>query len=182
MKRIVIALVAILGLSACNTGINNDGSVPGDGTQVFRISGNLANKVTFRHLDAVNAIRQARGLQPVQLDAVLSAAARQHSADMSRQNRPWHFGSDGSSPFDRLARIGYQGRFEGQNVSETFEDDFHTLDAWMNDPITRAVVLDPDANQIGFGWTQDPDGKLWWVQIMGSVGAPRSGELPPPAS
>jgi len=50
-----------------------------------------------RHLDSVNAVRQARGLSALSLDTSLIRAAKSHASDMSAQNRPWHFGSDGSS-------------------------------------------------------------------------------------
>ena len=55
-------------------------------------------------MDAINALRGAAVVGALSLNAQLNAAAATHSRDMSVQNRPWHFGSDGSSPIDRLAR------------------------------------------------------------------------------
>ncbi len=55
------------------------------------------------------------------------------------QNRPWHFGSDGSSPIDRVQRTGYAGKLVDENISETYETELQTLAAWMNEPDTRAV-------------------------------------------
>ena len=37
---------------------------------------------------------------------------------MSAQNRPWHFGSDGSSPLVRVQRAGYRGKLLGELISE----------------------------------------------------------------
>jgi uncharacterized protein YkwD len=54
---------------------------------------------------------------------------------MSVQNRPWHFGSDGSSPLDRARRAGYTGTLLGELISETFESEVETLAAW---PRSRA--------------------------------------------
>ncbi|MEO0569986.1 MAG: CAP domain-containing protein, partial [Pseudomonadota bacterium] len=59
-------------------------------------------------LDSVNSLREAAGHGPVELNSQLNAAAATHSRDMSLQNRPWHFGSDGSSPIDRVKRVGYE--------------------------------------------------------------------------
>ena len=87
---------------------------------------------------------------------------------MSAQNRPWHFGSDGSSPLDRLLSSGYSGKFIGENVSETFEDDFNTLDVWMTIPLSASIILDPNATQMGIAWHQDANGKIWWVQLIAS--------------
>ena len=46
---------------------------------------------------------------------------------MLRQNRPWHFGSDGSSPLERIKRAGYTGKLLGENISESFETELQTL-------------------------------------------------------
>jgi len=86
---------------------------------------------------------------------------------MSVQNRPWHFGSDGSSPLQRVARTGYQGFFRGENISETYETELETLSAWMEEKGTRDVILDPGATDMGFSWFQEPNGKIWWTLVTG---------------
>jgi uncharacterized protein YkwD len=103
----------------------------------------------------------------VELDSSLRAAAATHARDMSIQNRPWHFGSDGSSPIDRVNRVGYPGRLIGEAISETYESELETLAAWMETPDSRAVILDRRANQMGFAWYQEPNGKIWWTLVMG---------------
>ena len=118
-------------------------------------------------LDSVNALRQASGLGQVQLNAELIAAAATHSRDMAAQNRPWHFGSDASSPLDRVTRAGYTGSLVGEVISETYETELETLGAWMEDPGSRSVILDPAALNMGFAWYQEPNGKLWWTMVMG---------------
>ncbi len=118
-------------------------------------------------LDSVNSLRQAAGHAPVQLNARLNAAAATHSRDMSIQNRPWHFGSDGSSPIDRIRRVGYEGALVGETISETYETELETLAAWMDDPSTRSVILSPDARDMGFSWLQEENGKIWWTLMMG---------------
>jgi uncharacterized protein YkwD len=87
---------------------------------------------------------------------------------MSNQNRPWHFGSDGSSPLDRVARSGYQGVLVGENISETYENENETLAAWMREPATRTVILSPRARKLGFSWYQESNGKIWWTLVTGS--------------
>lgn len=85
---------------------------------------------------------------------------------MSVQNRPWHFGSDGSSPLDRVARVGYSGELLGEAISETYENELQTLTAWMGNAGTRAVIMDPKAVNMGFSWFQEPNGKIWWTLVM----------------
>lgn len=163
VRGILAVFSALFLLAACET-------APTDPNQrkVFRISAGDTTEIQFRHLDAVNAVRQARGLQPVQLNSQLNAAAKTHAIDIARQNRPWHFGSDGSNPIQRVERTGYAGRMLSENISETFENDLETLEAWMRDPVTRAGILTPAARNVGFSWHQESNGKIWWVQVMGS--------------
>ncbi len=167
MLRFIILLTALFGvLSACDQGprVNENGDV----IRIFWIKEKDEAQIQYRHLDAVNAIRENNGLQPVQLSPELIAAAKTHAIDLSKQNRPWDFGSDGSSPLDRVERAGYPGAFDGENISETFEDDLLTLNAWMDDPLSRGVILSERARSVGLSWFQESNGKIWWVQVFGS--------------
>ena len=107
-------------------------------------------KLQFRMLDSVNALRSAQGVAPVALNPALNAAAATHSRDMSAQNRPWHFGSDGSSPIDRVQRVGYTGQLVGENISESYETELETLAAWIEQPDTRRTIMSTDAARHGF--------------------------------
>lgn len=164
MNRVfLIMMAALLSLvAACAPGPQ----VGDSSGSVYRIRN--ADKVQVRMLDSVNALREAAGVQPVQLNAELNAAAATHSRDMSVQNRPWHFGSDGSSPLDRVARTGYTGALTGEAISETYENELQTLTAWMQEPGPRAVIMDPKATNMGFAWFQESNGKIWWTLEMGN--------------
>jgi len=174
VRLLALLLPALLILSACadtvaGPRIGSDGKpLP----SIYRIGPGETSRIQFRMLDSVNSLRQASGAQPLQLDSRLNAAAATHSRDMSLQNRPWHFGSDGSSPLDRVRRVGYDGELIGENISETFETELETLAAWMEDEHTRRVILDPQANEMGFAWLQEDNGKIWWTLVTGrSAGA-----------
>jgi uncharacterized protein YkwD len=142
--------------------------------QLYRIRASDEAELQFRMLDSINALRGAAARPPVELDERLTAAAATHARDMSVQNRPWHFGSDGSSPIDRVRRVGYEGRLVGETISETYETELETLAAWMEKPDTRRIILSPDAREMGFAWFQEPNGKIWWTLVMGdNLGAPQ---------
>ncbi|MEX0351042.1 MAG: CAP domain-containing protein [Paracoccaceae bacterium] len=163
MLRLVLLVGLVFGaLAACTPSYENSSS-----GKVYRIRGD-ASKVQFRMLDSVNSLRSAAGLANVQLNSQLNAAAATHSRDMSVQNRPWHFGSDGSSPLDRAQRAGYYGQFLGEAISESYETELETLSAWMEQPGTRSVIMDPQARNMGFSWFQESNGKIWWALEMGS--------------
>ncbi len=164
----LLGLSALAVLAACTSGAPAIGPDGRPLPQVYRIDARLAQTIPFRFLDSVNALRRARGAAPLAFSSELNAAAATHSRDMSVQNRPWHFGSDGSSPLTRVQRVGYRGRLLGENISETFETELETLSAWMAQPDTRDVILDPQATEIGFAWFQEPSGKIWWTMVTGT--------------
>lgn len=168
---LVVLLTATLVLSGCAGGggpqtpqLGADGKpLP----QVYHIGPGDAGKITYRMLDAINAERNHDHMGPLELNADLTAAAATHSRDMSVQNRPWHFGSDGSSPIDRVKRTGYTGNFLGEDISETYETELTTLAAWLGEKDTRDVILDPRATSLGFAWYQESNGKIWWTLVTG---------------
>ena len=135
--------------------------------QVYRIRASETDDIQFRMLDAVNALRRASGAQALELDSRLNAAAATHARDMAVQNRPWHFGSDGSSPLERVGRVGYAGSFLGETISESFETEIETLGAWMEQEDTRRIILDDRATDLGFSWYQEGSGKIWWTMVTG---------------
>lgn len=159
-------VIAGLALAGCTT----DGQLGPDGKplpKVYRISRGIGEEIPGRVLEAVNTLRAARGTAPVAMNPALVAAAAAHSRDMAAQNRPWHWGSDGSSPLDRGQRAGFYGKVLGENIAETFETETETLSAWMGVPDTRDVILNPAATQMGFSWYQEPSGKIWWTMLTG---------------
>lgn len=175
-RRIVAAGLLLAALGAC--GFVGGGARPRLGADglplptVYRIGPEDEAEVGYRLLDGVNTLRTAAGAGAVALDPRLNAAAATHSRDMAVQNRPWHFGSDGSSPLDRLARVGYPGRLVGELISETYETELTTLAAWAEEPATREVLLDPRATQMGLAWYQEPSGKIWWTVVLAGGASP----------
>lgn len=168
MRSAFLALIGTAFLAACTT---PSPTITPEGEpvqRVYRIRAGEEAKIQFRALDTINALRSAAAQQPLQLNSLLNAAAATHARDMSVQNRPWHFGSDGSSPLDRVARVGYPGELVGENISETYENEAETLAAWMKLPSTREVILSPRARNLGFAWFQEPNGKIWWTMVTGS--------------
>jgi uncharacterized protein YkwD len=160
-------------LAGCASSIGGGPQLGADGKplpQVYNMAAQGAGTIEYRLLDSVNAVRSSRGMGPLTLNAQLNAAAATHARDMSVQNRPWHFGSDGSSPLERVRRVGYGGKLLGELISETYETELETLATWMASPDMRGVILDPAATEIGFAWFQEPNGKIWWTLVTGRPG------------
>ncbi len=176
LRRSFLMTTAFAALTACSS--RSSPRLGPDGRPlptVYRINPRAEADIQFRVLDSVNALREGAGLVPVALDAQLNAAAATHSRDMALQNRPWHFGSDGSSPIDRAQRAGYTGRLLGENISETYESELETVAAWMQQPDTRDVIIDADARDLGFAFFQEENGKIWWTMVTGDGGSTGQG-------
>ncbi len=173
MFRFVALLLAVtFTLSACEVATVSTGGIYEGNAESGAIANFDAGAIRLRQMDAVNALRLEKGLQELQLSAELNAAADTHARDMAAQQRAWDFGSDGSSPQSRAERAGFTGIVTGENVAETFKGEFFVLQAWLENPLSRAAILEPDATHLGFGWYQEPNGKLWWVQVLGQAEAP----------
>jgi len=170
IRSLTLLIASVFLLSACEP---TQPQLASDGKplqRMYRISSGDASRIQYRMLDSINALRKAAGVSQLTLNAQLNAAAATHSRDMSVQNRPWHFGSDGSSPIQRVQRAGYPLTMLGENISETFETELETLAAWMETPDTRDVILDAEGRDLGFNWFQQPGGKIWWTLIVGGGG------------
>lgn len=171
-----VAVLAVMGLAACQpyamaphlqTPLPETAAEPEPLGQGFHINDREAAEIPGRALQQVNMLRANIGQSPLSLSPQLSAAALAHSRDMSAQNRAWHWGSDGSSPLDRVRSQGYFGKLLGENISESYETDIETLNAWMSTRETRDVIMDPAARELGFAWYQEPTGKIWWTLLTG---------------
>lgn len=162
-----LLLLSVLALAACEPTQPKFGPDGLPLPQVYKITPSDEGKIAYRVLDSANSLRAVRGAPPLALNAQLTAAAATHSRDMAVQNRPWHFGSDGSSPLLRAQRAGYAGKVLGENISETYETETETMSAWMGLNDTRDVILNPEARDLGFAWFQEPSGKIWWTLVTG---------------
>jgi len=167
VRSLAFVLLGLAALSGCEEPTLYLGTDGRPISHLYRINPADTARVQYRMLDSVNRLRQTAGIAPLQLSAELTAAAATHARDMSVQNRPWHFGSDGSSPLDRVRRVGYPLTLRGEVISETYENEIETLSAWMAQVDTRAVIMDTAARDLGFAWYQEPGGKIWWTLVTG---------------
>jgi uncharacterized protein YkwD len=167
----VLGLWALAGCMAAppQAGLGADGA---RAPVIYRIDPADTVEIQFRMLDSVNALRRTAAAPPLRLSPALNAAAATHAGDMALQNRPWHFGSDGSSPIDRARVAGYRGAVLGEAISETYESELETIAAWMARADTRSVLIDPAAREMGVAFFQEPSGKIWWALVTGDGAMP----------
>ena len=120
--------------------------------------------------DLINKYRAQNGLKPLKLNAELSAAAKSHSSDLAKWDRISHFGSDGSNPWDRVKRSGYNARLAAENVGTgqtTIEEVFK---GWRESPGHNKNLLLAEAEHMGIALVQDPktEFKTFWTLVLGT--------------
>ncbi|MFG2980237.1 CAP domain-containing protein [Streptomyces sp. NPDC048258] len=113
-------------------------------------------------LSLVNQERAAAGCPALTLNAKLTKAAQDHSADMAAHSNMSHTGSDGSDPGARITRAGYTWSTYGENVAYGYSTPEKVMEGWMNSPGHRQNILNCSFKEIGIGlaepnhyWTQD---------------------------
>ena len=119
-------------------------------------------------VEITNQERAKAGCGAVKVNTKLATAARLHSQDQAKHNNMSHTGSDGSSPWERSERAGYQNAI-GENVAMGYRAPAAVMDGWMNSPGHRANILNCSAKAIGVGLAYASDGSPYWTQMFGSV-------------
>lgn len=116
----------------------------------------------------INAIRQDKGLGSVRIDPALMKAALVHAHDLARIDDVSHYGTDGSSPVDRVSRAGYSGVMTGENVSAGQRDLDEVLDGWLNSRSHRKTLLMKEARHMGVALAYDPNTKFrtFWTLVL----------------
>lgn len=117
-------------------------------------------------LALVNKERAAVGCPVLTLNAKLTKAAQDHSADMAANSNMSHTGSDGSDPGQRITRAGYQWRTYGENVAYGYSSAEKVMEGWMNSPGHKRNILDCSYKEIGIGLAQPGQ---YWTQDFGAA-------------
>lgn len=130
----------------------------------------ITNLDAERARQLVNAYRAEKGLKPLKLNVELTSAAKSHSRDLAKWDRISHFGSDGSNPWDRVKRSGYNARLAAENVGTgqvSFEE---VLKGWKDSPGHNKNLLLSDAEHMGIALVQEPKAefKTFWTLVIGA--------------
>lgn len=123
-----------------------------------------------RARDLVNAYRKTQGLKPLTLNTELTNAAKAHARDLAKWDRISHYGSDGSNPWDRVKRAGYNAKVAAENVGTGQASFDEVLKGWKESPGHNRNLLMSDVDNMGVALVQDPktEFKTFWVLALGS--------------
>jgi uncharacterized protein YkwD len=101
-----------------------------------------------------NEQRTLQGLPPLAYSQVLQASAQSHANECASRGSCSHVGLDGSSSRDRIRRVGYTGRWTGENwawsraATGAFNMWFHQE---TPDGPHRKNIMSPNYSEVGFG-------------------------------
>ena len=123
-----------------------------------------------RARELINGYRKEKGLKPLTLNVELTNAAKAHSRDLAKWDRISHFGSDGSNPWDRVKRAGYNAKVAAENVGTGQVSFDEVLKGWKESPGHNKNLLMTDVEHMGLALVKEPKSefKSFWTLVLGS--------------
>jgi hypothetical protein len=120
-------------------------------------------------VDLVNAARAQEGLPPLTLESCLTRASQGHSDDMATHNFFSHIGSDGSTPWDRMHREGYDYVTAGEAIAGGQTSPGQAVEDWLNSP-PHHLLLMGNYRDIGVGYASSDAGlRFYWTVDLGTT-------------
>jgi len=111
----------------------------------------FASDITPANIEyLINSERTYYGLPPLKVDSKLTSAAKTKTTDMLSRNYFEHF-AYGLTPWDFIKSAEYNYLYAGENLAMDFQTAEGTVKAWMNSPLHRANILNPDYSDMGIG-------------------------------
>lgn len=113
-------------------------------------------------LEKLYALRRESGLPRLAPHTALMEMARHQALYMHRLGEVTHVGPDGGDPPARAVQAGYCRRILSEALAESGTGPSETIAHWLVHEMTRTVLLDPQAREVGvFGIASGQDTVLW---------------------
>lgn len=118
----------------------------------------------------VNKERKKKGLSPLTLDPVLTAASSKRAQEISKNYGNKHIRPNGEKWDSILAEYDYDVRTAAENIGRNtydFDEAFkRVMSGWLDSEVHRNNILSDKITEIGIGWVKKGD-YYYFVQIMG---------------
>jgi uncharacterized protein YkwD len=118
-------------------------------------------------LDATNAERKEKKLEPLVMNPTLVATARAHAANMAKQNKLAHE-LDEKGVDSRVKDAGYRFRRVGENVAWNQKTPAQVLASWMDSEGHRKNILNAEFTEMGMAAVANSQGEIYWCQVFGT--------------
>lgn len=130
-------------------------------------------RIAAEMIARVNAVRSRFGLPPVAHNPLLDRISQDHAEDMLARSYSGHQTPEGLGPSERARAGGYPSGI-GENLVEQRFSVKEAMDAWLDSPPHRRILLDPGCREMGLGlavgagYDAAPGGyRVIWVQSFG---------------
>jgi uncharacterized protein YkwD len=106
---------------------------------------------------------------PLREDAQLEEAAATYANDMAQHQYLEHTGRDGSTPAQRISRMGYSWRAIGENIAAGQGSAQDVVDDWLSSPGHCANIMNPEFVDMGaaFATNMTSQAVVYWAQEFG---------------
>lgn len=132
-------------------------------------------------LELVNNERANAGLDSLSIDSQLDQAANLHTDEMAQADRLSHQLPGEPELNERVLSAGYEGEIVVENTAAgegtLLTTPEEVVEGWMNSPVHRANILNPELTHIGVGYNNSPnenkalgDFDVYWTQVFGAEG------------
>ncbi len=119
-------------------------------------------------LRLINEYRAGKGLKPLTIDPLATAAAAALSEDMAKQDHMSHFGPNGADVGKRLKSAGYTYHLCAENVGAGQKTVAEIVDGWKKSPPHSRNMLLPEIKHMGLAYEYRPDAKYktYWTLVL----------------
>jgi uncharacterized protein YkwD len=97
---------------------------------------------------------------------MLNRAALIHAQDMARHDHFEHVGTDGSTPAERVARVGYRWRNVAENIAAGAPTAATVVDGWIKSPGHCANIMGAEYKEMGIAFATEAKSEagIYWSQ------------------
>jgi uncharacterized protein YkwD len=119
-------------------------------------------------LKLTNELRKKEDLPALKPNALLTKAARAHSANMAKQRKLEHV-LDDKDPAERVAATGYKRAYVGENIAAGKRmPPKGAYDLWLDSPPHKQNMLSDKFEEVGIGIARDARGDIYYTQVFGT--------------
>jgi hypothetical protein len=119
---------------------------------ISKISASNINTSTL--IELTNQERAVAGLNTLNQNSKLNAAAKAKAENMFEEQYWDHFGPNGETPWQFITAAGYSYVYAGENLAKGFRTSEGVVEAWMASPTHRDNILSKNYKDIGIAVKQ----------------------------
>jgi uncharacterized protein YkwD len=97
----------------------------------------------------VNKARSSADVAQLKVNDLLQKAAEKKAQDMIDNDYFAHVSPQGKTPWDFIDKAGYNYLYAGENLAINYTDAEQQQQAWMDSPLHRKNILNPQYQEIG---------------------------------